>query len=115
MSANYKLEARIDCGCDAEKVSAVHAYLREEFPDYILRDFHSPTRLTQAGLPMPSTEHHVVSLAHKDILPYYVVLLNEFWEHSVEDIVACLQGWNLAAKLGAYRIIIVSNDDASTL
>ena len=105
----------LDCACNAAKVNAVHAYLRVPFQDFVLRDFHAPTRLTQAGLPLPHAEHHVVSLAHEDILPYYVVLLNEFWAHRVEDIEACLQQWNLASELGAHRIIIVSMDGVSAL
>jgi len=115
MRADRHLEAPIACGCEADKVSAVHTYLREHFPDYIRRDFHAPTRLMQDGLPRPHADHHVVGLEHQDVLPHYVILRNEFWEHALDDIEARLPQWNLAATLGAYRIIIVSHDGASAL
>ena len=105
----------MECGCDTAKIHAVHGYLCEHFPHYVLQDFHAPTRLLQAGLPGPHAHHHVVSLTSGDILPYYAVLLNEFQEHAAEEIAERLRGWQFAATLYANRIAIVSKDQASAL
>jgi len=101
MSANHDLGASIDCRCDTQKVHAVQAHLHARLPVYVLRDSHSPT------------DHHVVSLTHELALPCHAVLLNEFWEHSVEEIEACLQQWRVATMLRAYRIIVVSKNGVS--
>jgi hypothetical protein len=105
----------LNCGCDAEKIDAVHAYLRRHFHDYALRDFHSLTTVVQTGLPLAHAKHHVVSLTLAGVLPYYAVLLDEFLAHTVEDIEGYLEQWNLADTLRANRIAIVSRDEASAL
>jgi hypothetical protein len=110
------METRLlKCGCRVEKIEAVRAYLHREFENYTLRDFHSPTRLVLAGLPAAQAEHHVVSLTHHGVLPYYAVLLNEFLAHTVEDIEDYLERWNLADTLRANRIAVASRDGASAL
>ena len=70
----------VACHCDQAKLVAIHKYLAAHFPDFVLRDFHAPTRLMQAGLagPYDADAHHVVSLTHTDVLTYYAVLLREF-------------------------------------
>lgn len=103
------------CCCQAETIRAVHAYLKEHFPQYRLRDFHAPTRLMRAGLPTPCGEHHVVSLLHDDILPYYAVLLGEFLEESLDEVRRHLRHWDLASALRTQRIAIVSRHGASPL
>jgi hypothetical protein len=103
------------CGCHAEKIAAVHVYLHRQFHDYALRDFHSPTILVRAGLPRAHAEHHVVSLTHHGVPPYYAVLLDEFLAHSVEDIEEYLERWNLTDTLRANRIAVVSGDGVSAL
>jgi hypothetical protein len=113
--AQDRTESSMPCRCQAEKIRAVHGYLKEHFPQYGLRDFHAPTRLMHAGLPAPSAEHHVVSLEHDDILPYYAVLLSEFLEEPLDDVCADLRRWEFAATLRAHRIAIVSQHGASAL
>ena len=103
------------CGCDPEKIRAVHLYLKEHFPEFGLRDFHAPTRLTGAGLPAPQAEHHVVSVTREDILPYHAVLLNDFQAESLDDLCVHLRQWELADTLRAHRIAIVSKHGASPL
>ncbi|MFI5364607.1 MAG: hypothetical protein ACHQ4J_03190 [Candidatus Binatia bacterium] len=110
------LTTPIPCRCDPEKIGAVQAYLYQHFPDYVLRDFHAPSRLEQAGLPGPHADHHVISLSHDDVLPYYAVLLSEFQEHySAAQVGECLRRWDLAGVLHANRIVFVSQDGASAL
>ncbi len=104
-----------DCGCERGKVRAIHAYLKEHFPDYTLRDFHAPTRLLHAGLPVGSGEHHVVSLSRDDVLPYQAIFLGEFQENRLDDIEAQLRQWKVADALRAHRIVIVSQKGPSSL
>ncbi|HVO24234.1 MAG TPA: hypothetical protein VMW56_11455 [Candidatus Margulisiibacteriota bacterium] len=106
---------RLPCGCRSEPIRAVHGYLKEHFPDFALRDFHAPTRLMHAGLPMPHAEHHVISVSREDILPYQAILLCEFQEQAPHDIRAQLQRWDLADALRASRIAIVSKGGVSPL
>ena len=108
-------EIGLQCSCHPEKIRAVHGYLKEHFPDFALRDFHAPTRLLSAGLPMPHAEHHVVSVSREDILPYHAVLLSEFQEQSLDDICAQLHRWDVADTLRASRIAIVSKAGVSPL
>lgn len=108
-------ELRLQCRCHPEKIRAVHCYLKEHFPDFTLRDFHAPTRLLSAGLPIPHAEHHVVSVSREDILPYHAVLLSEFQEQSLDDICGQLQQWDVADTLRASRIAIVSKGGVSPL
>ena len=103
------------CGCDAAKIDVVHLYLKEHFPDYALRDFHAPSRLMQAGLPGPQTEHHVVGLLQTGVLPYYAVLMNDFQQRTATDVSNCMQRWKIADLLRAHRITIVAKDGASSL
>jgi hypothetical protein len=105
----------MECSCNAEKIRAVHTYLKEHFPQFGLRDFHAPTRLMRAGLPMPHAEHHVVSMSREDTLPYQAVLLSEFQEQSISDMREQLQQWNVADVLRAHRIAIVSKNGVSPL
>ena len=105
----------MDCGCNTEKIHAVHVYLKQHFPDCVLRHFHAPTRLMQAGLPMPHSEHHVISMMQEGVPPYYAVLLNDFQEYSVEEIEECLRLWKFAEMVRANRIAIASKDGASAL
>jgi hypothetical protein len=105
----------LQCSCQPEKIRAVHGYLKEQFPDFALRDFHAPTRLMHAGLPKPHAEHHVISVSRDDILPYHAVLLSEFQEQPLEDICAHLQQSDLADTLRASRIAIVSKGGVSPL
>jgi hypothetical protein len=114
-AASSQLARPTTCRCDARKVGAVHAYLHKQFPDCMLRDLHAPSRLMQAGLPMPYAEHHVVRITHEGILPYYAVLLNDFQQHSVEEIEECLGQWDFAATVRANRIAIASKNGASAL
>jgi hypothetical protein len=103
------------CACNSGKLDVVHAYLHEQFPGYVLRDLHAPTRLMQAGFPTPHAEHHVVCVAHEGILPYYAVLLNDFQELSIEMIEQSLRQWNFAETVRAHRIAIASKSGASAL
>ena len=114
-AASGQLATPTTCRCDARKVGAVHAYLHKHFPDCVLGDLHAPTRLMQAGLPMPYAEHHVVRITQEGVLPYYAVLLNDFQQHSVQEIEQCLGQWDFAATVRANRIAIASRDGASAL
>ena len=105
----------LSCDCDALKLRVVHLYLKEQFPNFGLRHFHAPTRLSQAGLPRPHREHHVISIEHAGTLPCYAVLLSECLEGSVEEIRADLLRWQLADVLRTHRIAIVSKTGASAL
>ncbi len=113
--AQGSAESARNCGCSPERIRAVHVYLKQHFPDYSLRDFHAPTRLMRAGLPMPHAEHHVISITQEGILPYYAVLLGEFQECSAENVGERVRQWRLADTLRAHRIAIVSKDGASPL
>jgi len=105
-------EARLGCGCDAEKIQALHLYLGRYFTGYVLEDFHAPTRL----LPMAvDSEHHVVSITHPNVLPYYAVLLNECQEQRVAEFEELLRQSDLAGALRANRIAVVSKSGASSL
>ena len=120
MDAQFKFSydtdgAPIQCDCNREKIGAIHAYLKEHFPQFALRHFHAPTRLMRAGLPMPHAEHHVVSVTREDVLPYHLVLLSEFLEQSLDQIRDHLREWDIADALRAHRIAIVTKDGASPL
>jgi hypothetical protein len=104
-----------ECTCDAAKIRVVHAYLKEHFPQFCVRDFHAPSRLMHAGLPIPHNEHHVVALTRSDGLPYHAVLLSEFQEQAVGELSEQLWQGNLADTLRAHRIAIVSRSGASPL
>ncbi len=103
------------CGCDVEKLNVVHRYLEDQFKGSVLRDFHAPVRLMQAGLPSPHGEHHVVSIERPDVLPYHAVLLNEFLARSPDAISDALQRWNVADVLRANRIAVLAANGASAL
>jgi hypothetical protein len=105
----------VRCGCSREKIQAVHAWLKESFPQFGLRHFHAPTRLMQAGLPLPHAEHHVISVIRDDVLPYYLVLLGEFLEQPLDAVCEHLRNWDVANTLRALRIAIVSKEGASPL
>ena len=103
------------CGCDAAKLCAVHLYLKEHFPDHVLRDFHAPRRLAQAGVPTAQDEHHVVSIEGPTARPYSAVLLNDFLCGSLDEVRDRLLKWRVADVLRASCIAIVSKDGASAL
>ncbi len=103
------------CGCDVEKLHVVHRYLEKQFQGYVLRDFHAPVRLMQAGLPSPHGEHHVISIERRDILPYCAVLLDDFLARPAEEIADALWHWDVADVLRADRIAVVSALGASSL
>ena len=105
----------MDCCCNIEKIAAVHAYLIKHFPDFTLCDLHAPTRLTQAGLPLPQSEHHVVRISRDGLSPYYAVLLTEFQAYPVEEITLRMQQWDLATIVRANRIAIASRNGVSGL
>ena len=105
----------MDCGCGTEKIHAVHVYLEQHFPDYVLHDLHAPTQLTQAGLPTPHVEQHVVSIGQEGVLTYYAVLRRDFLEDSVEEIEEYLRRSKFAEMVRAKRIAIAYKDGASAL
>jgi len=105
----------IICGCSAEKVEAVDAYLHAHFPAYELRHFHASRRVVEHGRPIARDDHHVVGVLHRGVLSYYAVLLNEFQEYSVAEIAARLRRWNLADVLRANRVAITSKVGVTAL
>ena len=107
--------ASMACSCSRGKIRAIHAYLKEHFPEYTLRDLHAPTRLMHAGFPPPSAEHHVVTLTRDDVLPYHAVFLGEFQEEALDEMCEHLREWRVADVLRAYRFAIVSKEGASSL
>ena len=107
--------ASIRCNCSRDAIRAVHAYLKEHFPQFELRHFHAPTRLMQAGLPTPHAEHHVVRVARDDVLPYNLVVLSEVQEQPLGGLCEHLRDWDVAGTLRAHRIAVVSKDGASPL
>ena len=57
-------EASFDCACDREKLGVVRAYMREQFPDRVVREFHSRSTVVAPGRrPAPCADHHVVSIS----------------------------------------------------
>ncbi len=108
-------ERLLDCGCDVEIIQAFHGYLSEQFPGYVLRHFHAPSRVLQPGLqPLPAV-HHGISITRADILPYYVVLMDDFEEWSVQQVWEHLRQVDLAGTARGYRIAVVSKEGASGL
>jgi hypothetical protein len=103
------------CGCDPARLDAVHEYLNEEFPQCALKDLHAPTRLMQAGVPTPHGEHHVVSIECPNILTYYAVLLQGFFQHPVEVVRQRLKEWDVAHVIRTSRIAVVSKEGVDTL
>jgi hypothetical protein len=114
-SATSDQGVNVDCGCDPEKIRAVHAYLREHFAEFVLSDFHAPARLMHPRLGGAQVYHHAVCIARDGVLPYYAVLLNEFQEHGVTEAGLLLRRSDLAGILRANRIAVVSRDGASSL
>jgi len=105
----------MDCGCSTEKIHAVHEYLEQHFPDYVLHDLHAPTELTQAGLPTRHAQHHVVSIRQEGVLTYYAVLRCDFQEYSVEEIEEYLRRSKFAEMVRAKRVAVAHKDEASAL
>jgi hypothetical protein len=105
----------VACLCDGQKITALEVYLTEQFPDYEVHHFHAPSRLQEAGLPTPHADHHVISVVHENILPYYAVLLSEFLARSAEDIADRARQWELAGAMRGHRIVIVSDAGISSL
>ncbi len=108
-------ERLVDCGCNAATIRVFHAYLSDQFPGYTLRHFHAPSRVTQAGLPTTRTDHHVITIAHAEILPYSVVLVDDFEGWSAQDVWEHLRQWDLAGTVRGQRIAVVSKSGASAL
>ncbi len=108
-------ERQADCGCNAATIRVFHAYLSEQFPGYTLRHFHAPSRVMQAGLPTARVDHHVITIAHAEILPYSVVLVDDFEGWSVQDVWEHLRQWDLAGTVRGQRIAVVSKSGASAL
>jgi hypothetical protein len=114
-SGDCEAHPPLACGCDREKVDAIHAYLHAHFPGCELRHFHSPSRLMRAGLLIRRTDHHLVKISQEGVSPYYAVVMSDFQEYSTEDIDACLQQWDVAATLRASRVAVVSKRGAAAL
>ncbi len=108
-------EQLVDCGCNPATIRVFHAYLSEQFPGYTLRHFHAPSRVMQAGLPTARVDHHVITIAHAEILPYSVVLVDDFEGWSVQDVWEHLRQWDLAGTVRGQRIAVVSKSGASAL
>jgi hypothetical protein len=103
-------EAAGACACHPERIRALRRYLSERFPQYASRHFHSRTRLMHAGQVSSHASHHVISLTHVDVLPYYAVILQDFLAHTAPGIAGRLQQWDLADMLRSHRMVIVSDD-----
>ena len=104
----------MECACDIGKIQAVHTYLKKHFPGYTLRDFHTRSAVMQAGVLVPSGDHHVVSVKG-DGGPYSTVLTSEFMKHPVEELGERLRRLDLAGALYVHRIVIVWGNGASAL
>ncbi len=104
-----------DCGCDAEKIQAIHRYLSDYFPHYGLRDLHSPSRRFQAGLLQGHNEQHVVRIAHPGVLPYYAILLPAFLQQPLDQLRDQLHRWSVADVIRRNRIAIISAEGPSPL
>ncbi|MFI5395309.1 MAG: hypothetical protein ACHQ9S_07215 [Candidatus Binatia bacterium] len=106
----------MECACDIGKIQAVHAYLKEHFPGYTPQDLHTRSAVMQAGVLVPSGDHHVVSLrADGGGGPYSTVLTSEFLEHPAEELGERLCQLDLASALHIHRIVIVWGNGASAL
>lgn len=103
------------CGCDSARIYVVHEYLRQAFPDFLLRDLHAPTRLMQAGISKPQGEHHVVSMERANTPSYYAILLREFLECPVEVVRRRLMEWDVGQVIRTSRIAVVSKNGADAL
>ena len=105
----------LGCGCNVETIRAFHAYLSEQFPGYVLRHFHAPTRVMRPGLPTTPADYHVITIAHADVLPYSVVLMENFQDWSVQEVGEHLRQWDLAGTVRGYRIAVVCKDGVAAL
>ena len=105
----------MDCSCNAEKIGAVRAYLKENFPGHALDDFHTTSRLAQRGIVAGYADHHVVRVTAAEGHAYHAILVSEFLEYSLNQIGERLQHWHLAAALRGHRIAVVSKDGVSAL
>ncbi len=105
----------LDCGCNLEAIRAFHGYLSEHFPGYVLRHFHAASRAMQTGFPPVPADHHSIRIARADVLPYYVVLMDDFRGWSVQEVWEHLRHVDLADTVRGHRIAVVSQDGASAL
>lgn len=107
--------ALLDCGCNAVKIRAVHAYLNDYFPEHRLNDLHATSRLMQQGRAPQYQSRHVIRITNDEGHSYNAIVLSEFLECSIDDVGAFLQRWNLAATLRGERIAIIADDGVSSL
>ena len=103
----------VDCGCDIERISVVHAYVQGHFPDRTVREFHSRSTVKQGGVTVPCAEHHVLSVNGNR--PCCAVLTREFLALPVGTIDDCLRGWGLANALRVDGLVIVGGNGISPL
>ncbi len=102
------------CSCGNDVIHAFRAYLRGHFPHYAVRDFHERARVTQSGLPIGYSDHHVVSVTDWHTA-YYAVLSSELLARPLPDLRERLSAWRVAEMLRAYAVIIVSLAGVSCL
>jgi hypothetical protein len=107
------LDVPLGCVCRSDKIAAVHAYVKQHFPDRSLHNLHAPTTLMREGVLAERGDYHVVSMAAE--LPSHAILLKEFLEHSAARIEEHLWQWDLACALRAHRIVIVGGERVSWL
>ncbi|MFN8628355.1 MAG: hypothetical protein U0587_20570 [Candidatus Binatia bacterium] len=102
------------CGCATAKLQAVHAYLRDSFPDHALRDVHTQHA---SAAPRPSaaaTDYHIVRIGD-GARPYSVVLTTQFLGQPLDELRARLDRMRLADALRTHRLVIVWADAAYPL
>jgi len=103
--------ARGDCACDPEKIGVLRAYVEEQFPDHVVREFHSHSTVVQDGVPAPGADHHVVRIGDEGL--YCAVLTREFLAQPVEHLDERLRQWDLASTLRVDRTVIVGSTGIS--
>lgn len=103
----------LGCFCSGAKIAAVHAYLKEHFPDRAFRDLHAPTKLMREGVLAERGEYHVVSMTAE--LPSHAILLKEFLAQPAADVEERLRQLDVACVLRAHRIVIVGREGVSWL
>jgi len=107
------LDPALSCLCSGPKIAAVHAYLKEHFPDRAFRDLHAPTKLMRKGVLAERGDYHVVSMAAE--LPSHAILLSEFLAQAAAAVEERLWEMDVACVLRAHRIVIVGGEGVSWL
>jgi hypothetical protein len=100
------------CGCDPEKIDAVHAFLTSKLPKVTLRDFHHPAVLLPAGIPPPHRKHHAISVQNNGV-SCHVVLTHEFLDcNEPHQIATHMCEHDLIAALAApcVSLVVVTDD-----